>query len=137
MGTYWRRCGRAGRGGANFDGHARGPSGARVRRGVSGGLVAAPHACSRDRGGHSDCRGALAGQGVLGLAALAGVTVLGFYAVRKVQDRRLAAALGAGLTAVVVSQQFTSFTLPTALFFYLTVALLVGQAFLPVQHAVV
>ena len=72
---------------------------------------------------------ALAGQGVLGLAALAGVTVLGFYAVRKVQDRRLAAALGAGLTAVLVAQQFTSFTLPTALFFYLTVALLVGQAF--------
>ena len=65
------------------------------------------------------------------------MTVLGFYAVRKVQDRRLAAALGAGLTAVLVAQQFTSFTLPTALFFYLTVALLVGQAFLPVQHAVV
>ena len=78
---------------------------------------------------------ALAAQGVLGLAALAGVTVLGFYAVRKVQDRRLAAALGAALTATLVSQQFTCFTLPTALFFYLTVALLVGQAFLPVQHA--
>jgi hypothetical protein len=54
-----------------------------------------------------------------------------------VQDRRLAAALGAALTAALVSQQFTSFTLPTALFFYLTVALLAGQAFLPVQHSVV
>jgi len=80
---------------------------------------------------------ALAGQGVLGLAALAGMTAMGFYAVRKVQDRRLAAALGAALTAMLISQQFTSFTLPTALFFYLTVALLVGQAFKPVQHSVV
>jgi len=80
---------------------------------------------------------ALAGQGVLGLAALAGVTALGFYAVRKVQDRRLAAALGAALTASLISQQFTSFTLPTALFFYLTVALLVGQAFLPVRGCIV
>jgi O-antigen ligase len=78
---------------------------------------------------------ALAGQGVLGLAALAGITALGFYAVRKVQDRRMAAVLGAALTATLISQQFTSFTLPTALFFYLTVALLVGQAFLPVQHS--
>jgi O-antigen ligase len=79
----------------------------------------------------------LAGQGVLGLSALAGVTALGFYAVRQVKDRRLAAALGAALAAALVSQQFTSFTLPTALFFYLTIALLVGQAFLPVQHSVV
>jgi len=79
---------------------------------------------------------ALAGQGVLGLAALAGVVVLGFYAVRKMQDRRLAAPFGGGFAAVLVSQQFTSFTLPTALFFYVAVALLAGQASLPVQDSV-
>jgi O-antigen ligase len=79
---------------------------------------------------------ALAGQGVLGLAALAGITALGFYAVRKVQDRRMAAALGAALTATLISQQFTSFTLPTALFFYLMVALLAGQAVLFVPDQV-
>ncbi len=80
---------------------------------------------------------ALAGQGVLGLAGLAGMVAFGFYAVRNVKDRRLAAALGGGFAAVLVSQQFTSFTLPTALFFYVTVALAAGQASLPVQNAAV
>ena len=78
---------------------------------------------------------ALAGQGVLGLAGLAGMVVLGLYAISQMQDQRLAAALGAGLAAVLVSQQFTSFTLPTALFFYLTVALLAGQAVSLVQSS--
>lgn len=86
---------------------------------------------------HNIFIGALAGQGVPGLAALAGLTALGLYAVWKAQDRRLAAALGAALAAALVSQQFTCFTLPTAFFFYLTVALLAGQAFLPVRPQVV
>jgi tetratricopeptide (TPR) repeat protein len=67
---------------------------------------------------------------------LAGVTLLGFYAVRKTRDRKLAAALGASLAALLVSQQFTAFTLPTALFFYLTVALAAGQASDPVRTPV-
>ena len=75
---------------------------------------------------------ALAGQGLPGVAVLAGVTFLGFYAIRKAPARRLASALGAALVAMLASQQFTSFTLPTALFFYLTVALLVAQVFVPV-----
>jgi len=79
---------------------------------------------------------ALVEQGAPGLVALAGLTILGFYAVRKVQDRKLAGTLGAALAAALVSQQFTCFTLPTAFFFYLTVALLVGQAGQPVHHTV-
>jgi tetratricopeptide (TPR) repeat protein len=79
---------------------------------------------------------ALAGQGAPGIVILAGVTLLGFYAVRKTRDRKLAAALGASLAALLVSQQFTAFTLPTALFFYLTVALAAGQASDPVRTPV-
>ena len=79
---------------------------------------------------------ALCGQGAPGVVILAGVTLLGFYAVWKLRDRRLAAALGGSLAAVLVSQQFTAFTLPTALFFYLTVALTVGQAPEPVRSPV-
>jgi O-antigen ligase len=77
---------------------------------------------------------ALAGQGVLGFVALLGLATLGFYAVWMMRNRKLAAALGAAMIATLVSQQFTSFTLPTALFFYITIALLVGQAFLPVSR---
>ena len=79
---------------------------------------------------------ALAGQGTPGVVILAGVTLLGFYAIWKMRDRKLAAALGATLAAILVSQQFTAFTLPTALFFYLTVALAVGQAPEPVRFPV-
>ena len=71
---------------------------------------------------------ALAGQGVAGLAILTGLTLMGFYSVWKSRDRKLAATLGAALAAMLISQQFTSFTLPTAVFFYLTVALLVAPA---------
>ncbi len=82
---------------------------------------------------------ALMSQGVPGLAVLLGVTVLGFFAATKVSERKLAAALGAALAATLVSQQFTCFTVPTALFFCLTVALLVGQGVssgpLTVQYA--
>ncbi|HET9320754.1 MAG TPA: O-antigen ligase family protein [Bryobacteraceae bacterium] len=81
---------------------------------------------------------ALAGQGAPGTVVLAGITLLGFYAVWRMRDRKLAAALAASLGAVLVSQQFTAFTVPTALFFYWTVALAAGQAGeparLPVNH---
>jgi O-antigen ligase len=79
---------------------------------------------------------ALAAQGAPGALILVATTLIGFYAVRKASDRKLAAALGAALVALVVSQLFTSFTLPTALFFYLTIALLAGQAFAPVPRPV-
>jgi O-antigen ligase len=74
---------------------------------------------------------ALAGQGLPGLAILIGLTVLGFYSIRAAQNRTVASSLGAALVALLISQEFTSFMLPTALFFYLTVALLVAQAWSP------
>jgi O-antigen ligase len=73
---------------------------------------------------------ALTSQGVAGVAILVGLVALGIYAAWKF-DGGLAAALGAMLVAVAVSQQFTSFVVPTALFFYLTVGFLVAQAFTP------
>jgi len=76
---------------------------------------------------------ALASQGLPGLAILTGLVVLGFYSVQKVQDRTVGAILGAALVAQLISQEFTSFTLATALFFYLTIALLVAQSFPPVR----
>lgn len=74
---------------------------------------------------------ALTAQGVAGLAILLAVVALGFYAASRSPDRRLGVAMGAMLAAVAVSQQFTSFIVPTAMFFYLTAGLLVAQAFTP------
>ena len=72
---------------------------------------------------------ALVCQGLPGLAILIGLTALGFYSIRKVLDRTMAAVLGAALVALLISQEFTSLTLPTGLFLYLTIALLVAQGF--------
>ena len=71
---------------------------------------------------------ALAGQGVAGFAILIGLTALGFYSIWKARHRTEAGALGASLLALLISQEFTSFTLPTAVFFYVTVALAVALA---------
>jgi O-antigen ligase len=69
---------------------------------------------------------ALAAQGALGLLALAAFVWVGFSAARL--DRGpLAVALAAALAAGVASQQFTSFTAAPALYFYLTVAILVAS----------
>jgi O-antigen ligase len=76
---------------------------------------------------------ALAGQGVPGIAVLIGLTALGFYSAWKMRHRTEAAAIGAALLALLISQEFTSFTLPTAVFFYLTIALLVASASEPVR----
>lgn len=58
-------------------------------------------------------------QGLLGLASLLCLCALGIYWTWRSHSPWLLAALLAGLTA----QQFTVFTLPTALLFYLTLAL--------------
>jgi O-antigen ligase len=79
---------------------------------------------------------ALAAQGVAGFAILLGVVVLGFYAAWRSPHETLSAAMGAMLVALAVSQQFTSFIAPTAVFFYLTVALLVAHAFTPLKLSV-
>jgi len=59
---------------------------------------------------------ALVGQGIAGLALLAAICVL---ALRQAQSKWLAAAIVAGIAA----QQFTAFTIPTAVLFFTAVAL--------------
>ncbi len=68
---------------------------------------------------------AFAARGLPGLAVLLLLGGLGAYGAWTARSREplLAPALGAALAAAVVSQQFVSFTVPTALFFYLTVGL--------------
>jgi O-antigen ligase len=62
---------------------------------------------------------ALISQGIPGLLVLAGLCVWGVFAARK------SPALGAALAGGITAQLFTSFVLPTAVFFFLTLALLV------------
>jgi len=71
---------------------------------------------------------ALTAQGVAGLAVL---LVLIVVALRSAFERKtpLNSALGAGLAGAVVSQQFTVFTAPTAVCFFVTVGVLCGAPF--------
>ena len=74
---------------------------------------------------------ALTDQGVVGAGLFIAVTVLGFYAAWKARGSAQVKVLAAALVALVVSQQFTVFTAVTAVFFYVTIALLVSTAFAP------
>jgi O-antigen ligase len=73
---------------------------------------------------------ALVGQGIAGLLLLAAWCALGFAAAWKIRGKHpdLAACLAAALAAGIVSQQFTVFTIPTAVIFFATIALAVGLA---------
>jgi O-antigen ligase len=73
---------------------------------------------------------ALASQGLPGALIVAGVCWLGFRAAWRLRSvrRAEAAGLAAALAGIVMSQQFTAFTLPTALAFYGAVALAVALA---------
>lgn len=62
-------------------------------------------------------------QGLPGLAVLAGFCVLAFSTAKR---SPVQSALCAGLAAALASQQFLSFTAPTALWFYLSVAMMVA-----------
>jgi O-antigen ligase len=75
----------------------------------------------------------LVDQGLPSALILVAMTAMGFYAAWKARDAILAGSLASALAALVVSQQFTAFTVPTAVFFYLTIAMLVAQAFAPVR----
>jgi O-antigen ligase len=79
---------------------------------------------------HNILLDALTAQGVVGLLALLGLTGLGFYAAHgaRKSEPALAGALNACLIGGVVTHQFTVFTTPTALYFYVTVAMLVSLA---------
>jgi O-antigen ligase len=69
---------------------------------------------------------AFAAQGIPGLVLSLGFAALGVYWFWRARHERLNIALAAMLVAALVSQQFSSFILPTAVYFYLTVTLLVA-----------
>ena len=73
---------------------------------------------------------ALVGQGIAGVLLLAAWCALGFAAAWKIRRKHpdLAACLAAALAAGTVSQQFTVFTIPTAVIFFATIALAAGLA---------
>ncbi|HEX5230398.1 MAG TPA: O-antigen ligase family protein [Bryobacteraceae bacterium] len=73
---------------------------------------------------------ALASQGILGLAALAGLCILGVCAGIRLwrSSNPIAAPLAAAFAGLLVSQQFMAFTFATALYFHLLVILLVITA---------
>ncbi len=69
---------------------------------------------------------ALTAQGVPGLAILLALCALAFYAASRIRNAPVVPALAAGFAAGLVSSQFTSFIVTTALFFYLFLAVPVG-----------
>jgi O-antigen ligase len=73
---------------------------------------------------------ALVGQGIGGLLLLGAWCVFGFTAAWKIRVKHphIAAGLAAALAAGIVSQQFTVFTIPTAVIFFATIALAAGLA---------
>ena len=79
---------------------------------------------------HNMFADALVAQGLPGLAALCGFCALGFAAAARLRrsQPRTAAGLAAALAGGIVSQQFAVFTLPTALAFFVIVAVAAGLA---------
>ncbi len=73
---------------------------------------------------------ALVGQGILGVLLLGAWCALGFGAAWKIRGKHpeLAACLAGALAAGVVSQQFTVFTIPTAVIYFATIAMAAGLA---------
>jgi hypothetical protein len=73
---------------------------------------------------------ALVAQGIAGPLLLGAWCALGFAGAFQIRGRHpdLAACLAAALAAGVVSQQFTVFTIPTAVIFFVTIALAAGLA---------
>jgi O-antigen ligase len=73
---------------------------------------------------------ALVGQGIAGVLLLGAWCVLGFGAAWKIRGKYpdLAACLAGALAAGLASQQFTVFTIPTAVIFFATIALAAGLA---------
>ncbi len=71
---------------------------------------------------------ALAAQGVPGLLGLAAFSIVGFAAAWSAgrSEPEVAGALAGGLAAMTISEQFTSFMLPTALAYYVLAAMLVS-----------
>jgi O-antigen ligase len=68
----------------------------------------------------------LVSQGVAGPVLLLALAASGFAAAWSVRRKPAAGALAAGLAAMTIGEQFTCFTMPTALAYYVTIALLVS-----------
>ena len=77
---------------------------------------------------------ALDEQGVFGLAGLVAITALGLSLAWKAREVPRV-FVGGALAAMVVSLQFSAFTLPTAFFFYLAIGALVAGRAKPVSDA--
>ena len=77
---------------------------------------------------HNILLDALVDEGAPGEVIFVAVTALGFYAAWKARESVLVKVLAAAFLALVVCQQFTVFTAVTAVFFYVTIALLAAQA---------
>jgi O-antigen ligase len=77
---------------------------------------------------HNVLLDAFTSQGVPGLIALVALSAWAFWCAwrSRIEHPRLSACAAAALAGALVSQQFVSFTLPTALYFFATVALLAG-----------
>ncbi|HXB74548.1 MAG TPA: O-antigen ligase family protein [Candidatus Acidoferrales bacterium] len=73
---------------------------------------------------------AFVAQGIAGFFLLAAWCALGFAAAWEIRGQHpdLAAGLAAALAAGTVSQQFTVFTIPTAVIFFATIAMAIGLA---------
>jgi O-antigen ligase len=79
---------------------------------------------------------ALVAQGIPGLLALVGLCAIGFRGAWHARDRHpeVAPALAGALAAGLVAQQFTAFTIPTAVIFFATIALAAGLDFPPPER---
>ena len=71
---------------------------------------------------------ALVAQGLPGLLVLVALCAVGFRAAWRVRDHHptVAPALAGALAAGLIAQQFTAFTIPTAVIFFTTIALAAG-----------
>lgn len=76
---------------------------------------------------------ALVSEGVPGLAILAGFAMVAWFAARRAvtQGQRAAPYLASALVAGLTSSLFVCFTLPGALYFYATIAMMAGLAIRP------
>ncbi|HVN06632.1 MAG TPA: O-antigen ligase family protein [Bryobacteraceae bacterium] len=75
---------------------------------------------------HNVVLDALVSQGIAGPALLLALAATGFAAAWRERRTPAAGALAAGLAAMTLSEQFTCFTLPTALAYFTTITMLVS-----------
>jgi O-antigen ligase len=77
---------------------------------------------------HNILLDALVSQGIAGVLLLLALCAVGFVVAWKARGNPCAAALAAGLAALTIGGQFVCFIMPTALAYYVTIALLISLA---------